>query len=186
PLTFGFGPQWQPVYNQRQTLILRNDRAMPRAWLVSKAEAVDGEEALRRIRGESAHPFDPQQTVLLEIDGSELPLLSGTSSSDNTASIVRYGPNRIELETNSSTATVLVLSEIFYPGWQATVDGQPTRILLADYLLRGVSLPPGSHSVVMKYAAPAARTGAIISFVTFGILGLIVFHSRRTRKTERN
>jgi len=67
------------------------------------------------------------------------------------------------MEVDSSTPTVLVVSEIFYPGWVATVDGRQTEILLTDYLLRGLSLPAGQHKIEMHYTAMAARTGAIIS-----------------------
>src|SRR2546423_327068 len=66
---------WQPVYEQDQVQILRNPRACPRAWLVAEAAAVDGEEALRRIRG--AGDFDPRRTALMEVRADELPHLPG-------------------------------------------------------------------------------------------------------------
>jgi hypothetical protein len=180
-LTEGFGSQWQPVYNQREALILRNQRALPRAWLVAKAEAVDGEEALLRIRGESSYVFDPKETVLLEVNPRELPSLPGALPPDSTVRIVRYESNRIELETSSTSACVLVLSEIFYPGWQAEIDGQRSPILLANFLLRGLSLSPGKHHVVMRYTAPRARNGAIISILTLVALGVMLFYSRRKK-----
>ncbi|HEV7904036.1 MAG TPA: hypothetical protein VGO96_09355, partial [Pyrinomonadaceae bacterium] len=75
PLTLSSSEWWEPVYQKDSTLILHNRRALPRAWLVGEAEAVDGEEALRRIRGESKRAFDPRRTALLEVKPEELPAL---------------------------------------------------------------------------------------------------------------
>ena len=181
--TLGYRPaeNWQPVYQQQETLIMRNTRVLPRAWLVAEAEAVDSEEALRRIRGESATEFDPRRSVLLEVRPEELPQLpGGVIAANSSARITRYEPNRLLIETNAPTASVLVLSEIFYPGWLATVDGQPAQINVADYLLRGITLPAGQHSVEMHYAAPGVRSGAIISALTFClIVGLTIYAWRR-------
>ena len=182
----GYRPaeHWQPVYQQQDTLIMRNSRALPRAWLVAEAEAVDGEEALRRIRGESATEFEPRRTVLLEVRRDELPQLpGGVIAADSSARITRYESNRLIIETNAPTASVLVLSEIFYPGWVATIDGQPARIEVADYLLRGISLPAGRHRVEMHYTAPGVRRGAIISALTVClVIGLGVFAWRGARR----
>ncbi len=186
PLLTSYSEAWQPVYEQHETLILRNTRAQPRAWLVAEAEAVDGEEALRRIRGESAHEFDPTRTALLEVRSAELPPLPGGSiAPDSAAHVTSYEPNRLMIETNAPTATVLVVSEIFYPGWTATVDGQPAQINVADYLLRGVVLPAGQHNVEMRYTALGARTGAVISVLTLCLLAGLAVYARRTR-TQRS
>jgi len=54
-----------------------------------------------------------------------------------------------------------------------TIDGQPTRIMLTDYVLRGVAIPSGKHRIEMRYRAPAARNGAIVSAISiFILLGL--------------
>lgn len=174
---------WMPVYEYDRVQILRNSRALPRAWLVGEAEAVDGEEALHRVRGESPQAFDPRRTALLEVRPDELPSLPGGAvSTDSSARIVSYEPARLVIETSAPTATVLVLSEMFHPGWEATVDGRATRIMLTDYLLRGVALEPGRHRVEMTYTAPAARMGAIVSAGTLFFLGgLFVYARRRDR-----
>jgi len=181
PLFTLYSQAWQPVYEQNSTLVLRNTRARPRAWLVAEAEAVDGEEALARIRGDSQAEFDPARTVLLEVRPDELPHLpGGTVAPESTAQIKSYEPTRLLIETDAPTATVLVVSEIFYPGWTATVDGQPAQMSVADYLLRGVALPAGRHTVEMRYTAPAARTGAIISGCTLLLLCALFIYGRRT------
>ena len=170
----------KPVYERDHTLILQNTRALPRAWLVTKAEAVDGEEALKRIRGESSEPFDPRLTALLEVTPRELPELPGGTLTPDAAKITHYGPNSFSVDTNAAIPTVLVLSEMFYPGWTATVDGDKTQIYITNFLLRGVALPAGQHRVELRYTAPGARNGAIISAITLiGIVALAVVDRRQ-------
>jgi len=67
-----------------------------------------------------------------------------------------------------------------YPGCEATVDGAPVAIYTTDYLLRGVIVPGGTHRIEMRYAAPAARSGALISLLSLLVLGGIAVYARRT------
>jgi hypothetical protein len=172
--------RWEPVYDADGLVVVRNRNALPRAWLVAEAESVDGEQALRRIRGGGA--FNPRRTALLEDAPGELPSLPGGELMSGSASrVAAYEPNRIIVETDAPTPTVLVLSEIFYPGWEATVDGRAERIRLTDFLLRGVALPAGRHRVEMRYAAPQARNGAFVSALTLAALAGLCLASRRRR-----
>src|SRR6185436_16285106 len=98
------------------------------------------------------------------------------------ARVVAYEPNYVAIETNCSRASLLVVSEIFYPGWEAWVDGQPTSIFVTDYLLRGVALSKGNHRVEMRYRAPGARRGAYVTGLSLLLfIGLFVY-SRVSRK----
>jgi hypothetical protein len=176
--------RWQLAYERDGVWILRNLRASPRAWLVGEALPVDGEEALRRIRGEQSEdvPFDPQRTALVEDAPQELPHLAGRDlAADSSARVVEYEPNHLIIETNADRDSLLVVSEMFYPGWEATVDGRDERIRLTDFLLRGVFVPTGRHRVEMRYRAPAARNGAIISALTIVLLIGLGFGGRIRR-----
>ena len=173
--------KWKPVYDEDGAQVLRNETALPRAWLVAEAESVDGEEALRRIRGQG-ETFDPQRTVLLEIQARNLPSLpGGPISPAASAKIVAYENNSVVIETIADTASVLVASEINYPGWIAMVDGAPAPIHTADFLLRGIVLPAGSHRVEMRYTAPAARNGAFISAFTILVISGLALYDRRRK-----
>jgi hypothetical protein len=186
PLALAASEWWEPIYQNDSALLLRNRRALPRAWLVGEALAVDGEEALRRIRGESATAFDPRRTALLEVKPEELPVLEGGElPPEAVARIVAYEPSRLVIETNAERATVLVVSEIIYPGWEATVDGVAARIHATDYVLRGVFVPAGAHRVEMRYRAPAARVGAIISACALLLLCGLTLYDWRTAKRRR-
>lgn len=185
--------RWETMLERDGVMVLRNRRAQPRAWLVAQAEAVDGEEALRRIRGESrngdddnAREFDPRQTALLEVRADELPNLSGGAlAPESTIRLVSYEPTRLTLETDAPQATVAVVSELFYPGWEATVDGVARPVYLTDFLLRGVAVPAGRHRIEMRYRAPAARNGALISLSTLLSFILLSVYARRRARTLR-
>jgi uncharacterized membrane protein YfhO len=113
---------------------------------------------------------------MLEAPRDELRELTASElGSDAGARIVSYEPNRQVIQTKSDRPSVLVASEINYPGWRATIDGKQANIYAADYLLRGLILPAGEHRVEMRYTAPAARNGAIISLLSvLTIVALLV------------
>src|SRR5262249_11575616 len=171
--------RWQKVYDKNGVTILKNLRTFPRVWLAPKAEALDKVEILRRIRGESKIAFDPQSTALVEIEPHKLPALSGgTLSADSYARIVTYEPRRMVIETNSNQQAMMIVSEMHYPGWVATLDGVKTFIHQTDFLLRGVFVPEGKHTVEMIYNAPGARNGAIISLATILLMSMLVVYAK--------
>jgi Bacterial membrane protein YfhO len=175
--------RWQAVYHRDDVLILRNARALPRAWLVAEAEAIDGDEALRRISGdETAGAFDPHRTALLEVKPAELPALQDGALANASAQVV-YQPNRIEIETLADASALLVVSEMSYPGWVATIDGKSAPIYTTDFILQSVPVPAGRHNVVLRYTAPAARMGALIGLCALFIMcALFVAHRRTNSK----
>jgi hypothetical protein len=179
-LTRRLPDHWRKVYDQDDVAIYENPHALPRVWLTAHAEAAGAEEALQRIRGEGA-PFDPRTTALLELPPDRLPPLPpGELASDAGAGIAAYEANRVVIDTSAERPAVLVASEISYPGWRATLDGRPAELLTADYLLRALVVPAGAHRVELRYAAPAARAGAIVSLCSLLLLlGLAVAHRIR-------
>lgn len=184
-LTRRLPDHWRKVYDQTNVQIYENQRAMSRAWLVPRAETVSSEEALRRIRGQSEQDFDPKSLALLEAPPDKLANLSASSRPLNgEANIIRYEPNRLVIGTKSDYQSVLVASEINYPGWEATVDGKQTEIYTADYLLRGIVLPAGEHRVEMRYTAPAARSGGIISALSLLMIVGLLLKVRASREAR--
>jgi len=181
PLAQRLPEHWRKVYDHDDVQIYENPRVLPRAWLVPKVEVVSAEEALRRIRGESEQTFDPRGLALIEppMDEVKINFPQNKFEAPAEAHIVSYEPNRLAIETVADKPAALVVSEISYPGWEATIDGQPTTIFTANYLLRAVIAPEGKHRVEMRYTAPAARQGAIISALTLlALAGMVIFCRR--------
>jgi len=161
--------------------------SLPRAMLVPAIEVErDDERALERLQEED---FDPRRRVLFSespppgiriVDrGAHVDLPSGR------AAITSYDLNRIEVAADSVVPSVLVLSEIYYPAWQALVDGETATVYRVNYTFRGVAVPAGQHQVVLFYDDVAFRLGGLIS----GASALLVFGlallSWRTRHTSR-
>jgi hypothetical protein len=88
-----------------------------------------------------------------------LPPLSGGAQTRSAAEIVRYAAEEVVVRTESEQPAVLVLSDAFYPGWRAQVDGEDAPIHPANVLFRGVALPAGEHTVVFTYTPNGWRLG---------------------------
>jgi hypothetical protein len=139
--------------------------------------AADHEDAWARIQQLG---FDPSTTVVLE-GGMPLELDPGVLAG---VEIVRYEPNALEIRVDSEAEGYLFLSDPFYPGWQAEVDGEPTTILRANYAFRAVAVPAGSHSVTMVFRPGSWYAGLGITAFTVVILLIlgvwaVILHRRR-------
>jgi hypothetical protein len=144
--------------------VYRNETALPRAFVVHRAVvAADHEDAWARLHQPG---FDPASTVVLE-GGQPL-----DSTVDESASVrvLRYEPDSLEIEVDSPVAGYLFLSDPYYPGWRAAVDGQPATIQRADYAFRAVAVPAGVHRVTMDFRPASWVVGLGLSGVTVLVL----------------
>jgi hypothetical protein len=157
PVVFASG-KWQ---------VHQHPSGCPRAWIVHRTEVHKSEA--RIIEAVQQATFDPKEVVLL----SE-PLKSGLGSPARTEDVAfgKYAEDGFELETTASAAGLLVISEMYYPGWTATRNGQPVQIHKVDGLLRGVRVEPGENHVVMRYQPWTLRVGFILA--CSALLGTIV------------
>jgi len=164
------------IQRGRQVTIYRNDAAMGRAWLVPQAR-VEGDAGL-------ADPsFDPRQVV--QISNIQYQMSSSaltTAGKAGTVQSLQDSPNAVTIRAASESGGFLVLADTFYPGWHATLDGQPTEILRADYTFRAVALPPGEHTILFRYLPLSFQAGAVVSLLTlFVTVGALTVLSLRRR-----
>jgi hypothetical protein len=147
--------------------ISENLDVMPRAFLVHEAVlAADDGEALALMRADS---FDPATRAVLAA-GAPVSVNSAASAVRATS----YGRERIEIEVYSDAPGYLVLTDAWYPGWEATVDGDPVSILRSDLLFRAVPIEAGQHRVILIFRPASVRTGVIVSLVGLLSLALVV------------
>ena len=148
--------------------IYENLTVLPRALTVHRAQMVasDG-EALSLMQSPS---FDPASEVVL-VSAQMESLVPGTGRSE--AKIVSYQPERVEIETSLDSAGYLVLTDSYYPGWEAKVDGTPVPIERANLYFRAVHLEPGEHQVVFSYTPSSVRTGLGIGVAAWVLWGLV-------------
>jgi hypothetical protein len=150
-----------PVFDQDPALnVYLNRRALPRALVVHRAIAVSNHEAAYAAL--HTPDFDPATTVVVE--GGEV--LNVTPSGAAAIRFDAFGLNEIQLHVETPADAYLVLSEVWYPGWRATVDGVPAPVLRANYAFRAVRLEPGQHQVRLTFAPRSWRIGLAISGLT--------------------
>ncbi len=120
-----------------------NTNAMNRIWLVYHTQPVRNIEEARAILFDDK--FDPLALATVE-NG---PRINGSGT--GRLEVLKYGPNRVQFGVHTSTETLLVLSDMIYPGWRGFVDRHPTPIYKTDGIFRGILVPPGDHIVEMRF-----------------------------------
>jgi hypothetical protein len=168
-----------PVFDADPALnVYLNRRALPRALVVQRAIAApDHAAALAALR---APGFDPATTVIVE--GGEA--LQATPSRPASVEFEAFGANQIRLRVDSPSDSYLVLSEVWYPGWRASVDGALAPVLRANYAFRAVRLTPGEHRVELTFAPRSWTLGLAISGLT--LLALIAWGMRQSIELRRS
>jgi hypothetical protein len=158
--------------------IYNNPAALPRAYWSGRAESVpDGPAALARI---SAPDFDPYAAVVVE---ATLPPSQGSAAPLVPAAIPEYTPNHVRIDVEAPADGWLVLTDTWYPGWHATVDGRAKPISRANYLFRGVPVPAGKHTVEFVYWPASFFAGLIITSTTAILLAATALFLRLRRRT---
>ncbi|WP_300700625.1 YfhO family protein [Bacteroides sp.] len=159
-----------PAGQQGQTVPILNPYAYGNAWFVDKVQYVDNAnqeiEALKNIL--------PTETAV--VDARFKDALKGATEvyKDSLSSIQlkSYEPNRLVYETNNAKDGVAVFSEIYYPdGWQVTIDGKPTDIARANYILRTMYVPAGKHTIEMRFDPTSLH---VTEGIAYGALALLL------------
>ena len=163
-----------PVFTESPLVDVHlNTNALPRVWLVYDTLPVSTIEEANAVI--FAADFSPALVATVE-NGPDL-----NGSGSGTLEVLAYGANRAEFLVRTSEKALLVLSDILYPGWTATIDGQPTDLLKTDGIFRGVVVPPGEHRVAMKYAPTSMHLGLGLAGMAILILGYAVWQHRGRR-----
>jgi hypothetical protein len=159
--------------------IYENLDVLPRAFLVHEAVVVaDDDEALALMQLDS---FDPGARVVLA-EGESVDVESSVSSVRAT----HYAHERIEIEVESDAPGYLILTDAWYPGWEATVDGQPVPIYRSDLYFRAVPVEAGHHRVIFAFRPASVRVGMIVSLVGLLCLILLVVGVARLSRCSRS
>lgn len=164
--------------------VYRNTDFWPRAWVVHEAILATGiPDAQALIR---AADFDPARAVVLvgptegfSPFGPPAPAV-GTESATLTAA----GSSHLTLAVEATAPGFLVLSEVWYPGWEATVNGQAVRVIPANGALRAVPVPAGTSTVELRYAPRLWRWGLLMALAGWVGLAALVVLDRRSARTR--
>jgi hypothetical protein len=151
--------------------VVPNTNAYGNAWLVSNVQQVNNADE------EIAATCNLQSQNTAIIDMSKFPTANTSYSTDGSIALTEYLPNKLTYAVNVSGEQALaVFSEIYYAkGWTATIDGQETTILRANYILRGLEIPRGEHTVVFTFKPSAYHLGSKVATTSSILLLLIAF-----------
>ena len=149
------------AYRDAAVTIYENRAAFPRAFVVTEPIWVaDGSAAQSRL---VAGPFDPRRQVVIEGEGPPGELRTRAPAEPVPAVVADDGWRAVTVDATAPDGGYLVLTDPFFPGWRAFVDGAEVPIWRADYLFRAVELPPGDHRVWFIFDPPSLRLGLELS-----------------------
>jgi hypothetical protein len=176
-------PKWQrTLFARERSAVYENGDPLPRAYVAQHTIVVPSEDAA--LAATIDPTFDPRTAVILEPEGTEV-APSAAPAPIVRERITRYEPSRVEVEVDGAPAAgYLVLTDTYYPGWQATVDGVPTPIVRANFLFRAVPIDAGKHTVVFTYAPRSFWLGVVAAMIASvaAAAGIAVERRRRGAK----
>lgn len=152
---------------------VENPLAYGNAWFVNDLKVVnDANEEIAAL-GEVV----PRYTAVVDKQFSSI-LEGADMSADSTAYVHQTSliSDEVTYEVNSKNGGVVVFSEIYYPGWVATVDGNETELARVDYVLRAMKVPAGKHEIVMQFRPQSIATTETIAYVCFALLVLSLLY----------
>jgi len=173
------------VMDKDETFLYKLKDPPPRANLVTKLIAVDEQEQALRI---VTNPkFSPREMAVIERKDVQAANVSpGADVSSGSAAYTEFEPDRFVVEVDAPADSLLVLSEIWYPGWVATVDGVQTDIIRADYAFRAVPVGKGKHTVEMEFDPVLFKLGLLLSLLALSlILGVFGYRLHMKRKAGK-
>jgi len=134
------------VFEEGETRVYEDSRAVPRAYIVERPiisfGKVETMNTLYRLK-------DFRREAVVEGDVS---ILTVPMRGDESVSLIRYESNRLEIDTSLSVPRLLVVVNAYHPGWRASVDGKTTMIYRTNYAFQGIVVPAGTHKVVFSYS----------------------------------
>jgi hypothetical protein len=153
-----------------------NPSALGAAWIVDQGQSVESTDAEMTAMFQE-NEFNPAATVLFDSRYADLVGEVTPKAANATIENTSYLPNKLEYKFNSSNDEVVVFSEIYYEGgWQAYIDDQPVDHFRADYLLRGLRVPAGDHTIRFEFSRTSFSTGSTISLIaSLLVLGLVIY-----------
>ncbi|MBP3843933.1 MAG: YfhO family protein [Prevotella sp.] len=153
-----------------QTVPVENPYTYGNAWLVDKITYVDNANQELDMMGKINLRHEA-------VADAKFKAQLGEAVAQDTLSVVRiksYEPNQVSYEVESDKGGIIVFSEIYYPGWTATVDGVEQELGRVDYVLRALQVKPGKHEIVLSFFPKTITRTETIAYVALAILLLLV------------
>lgn len=161
------------VHQEMCLEIHKNKIAFDRAFVVHDYLEVDSDEAVLREMGN----VDLSKTAVFNKENYAAPNKTDNGAKFSVNEIVTidsYKTNEVNVSVNMKSSGILILSDLFYPGWRVYVDKIDKEIINVNYLLRGVFLDVGQHKVRFSYEPATLKNGLLLSLFFLGLTFLLV------------
>lgn len=158
--------QFKLIYEDNKYQIFQNNLVFPRAFLVGHYDIINNNQAI--LDKMFNKDFSLQDKIVLEND----PQIGQLNGFPGEAKIISFSPNIINIKTNAKNKSMLFLSNPYYPGWIAKVDGSNVPIYRANYAFQAVPVNEGNHNVELIYDPQSFRIGVYLALL--GILGVVM------------
>ena len=170
-----------------QTVPVLNTYAFGNAWFVGDIKYVDNaNEELDGVGKINLRHQAVADAKFKEVLGEAVP-------EDDMAivKLTKYEPNELTYDISSTKGGIVVFSEIYYPGWTATVDGEPVKVGRVDYVLRAINVKAGKHKVVLTFKPKSIRDTETVAYIAFALLFIAIivgvwFEEHKKRKAATN
>ncbi|NQW30810.1 MAG: YfhO family protein [Ignavibacteria bacterium] len=181
----------QPIYqgvppdftSQNGLMIYENRTVLPRAWFVDSVKVESDKMKLLHMLRDGT--FNPRSVAFVETaTGANTQPLTGESK----VKITGKSNQKLSFDVSTTASSFLVVSEVYYPEWHAYIDGQEVTTHKTDFLLRGLVVPAGKHTVEFRYQSDAFQQGRLISMASnsitalVGLMALFVWSRKRSKK----
>jgi hypothetical protein len=175
------GDRFVQVFSKDRAVIFENKTALPRAFVVAAAgvRLVQDEAQIETIKSSS---FDPIRSVVLDAMPPELAGVGSASEFHGTVEIADKTVNSYRFHVDASTPSVLVVSQNYYPGWHAEVNGRPASVFPADHALTGIAVPAGKSDVDFEFRPSSFKIGAVVSITGFVVFGFVFVSGLRPNR----
>jgi hypothetical protein len=177
----------RPTQLEELTVVTNNDGdlalfeftgALPRAKLYSNWQVNTNDQA--NLKTLADLNFDPAKTVLVSTPQKNLPAVA-TNENSGTVEFKSYAPKHLAFAANATAPSVLLLNDKYDPHWSVTVDGKPAELLRCNFLMRGVYLTPGQHTVQFDFSLPNMPLYITLAAMGVGLclVGCLLLASKR-------
>ena len=155
-----------------KTVPVENPYTYGNAWFVNSVKFVDNANQELDALGQ----LDLRHEAVADAKFRELLKTVPEAAADSASlvTITAYEPNRLTYDVKSARGGVVVFSEIYYPGWTATVDGTPVELGRVDYVLRALTVGPGQHKVELAFFPKSLDTTETMAYVSLGLLLIMI------------
>jgi hypothetical protein len=162
------------VGDTEDALVLRDDTAHPRAFVVDRGATVDRAAQPDRTPAEimTGPGFDPRANVQLE--GAPPSERSETPASLTPVAVEDLGPNAVRISAHADGPSYLVVDDYYHRGWTTTVDGHSAPVYIANAMFRAVPLDPGDHTIEMRYTPITHLIGAAGSLLSLLVAAIVM------------